>query len=302
MVDGGIGRVICAIPALEAFNKKNDMVVLTGFLEPFINRRDIKVYGLNHQYLWEDIIKKGELIHPEPYWDHQYYNQQTHLIQSFYKQLGLKVPKDIPKPNIQLQDMEIQWANDLLGNLKKKEKKDKVIIYQPHGASATYRKEPTEQVIDQSNRSLEFDTTNLIEEQLKETYTVITMSHLKPLTIHTPQGQQQCNLRQWMALIHGCDGVVGIDSCAQHLAYTFDKPAFIIYGGTYPDNLAYPLKHTVWKKEGFPIEYNPIRLPNNSMIQIYNENALKLDEIEHKDLQDNIRNWVKRIGDTNGLD
>ena len=122
MIDGGIGRVVCSIPAVETFSSINNygINVVTSWLEPYLNNKKIRrVYHISHQYLWDDVIKKSELIHPEPYWDHDYYNQKLHLIQAFYKCLGLEVPKDIPKPNIYLQDMEVNLCKKFLKDVKK---------------------------------------------------------------------------------------------------------------------------------------------------------------------------------------
>lgn len=302
LVDGGIGRVICSIPAIEEYAKKNEVVVVTSCPEAYLNKTNVKVYNINHQHLWEDIIRHTELLHPEPYWDYEYYTQKTHLIQSFYNTLGLKVPKQVSRPNIKLQQLEIDWAKDLINKYKKEKSKDKFIVFQPFGAAAKYHgtnlvqgqplPEDTK-IIDETNRSLPLSTAKMIEKNLQKDYTVLVMSHLTPVMLNNNGQQQQLNLRQWMALISQADYVIGIDSCAQHIAYAFDKPGFFVYGGTYQDNLAYN-GNTTWSKKGFPKEYNPIRLPSNPMMAIptYNEGAMDLCGQEEQQLNQLIKDWL----------
>lgn len=310
MLDGGVGRIICTIPAVEEYIKqsKDKVVVISGWLEPYLNnKKPTRVYHMQQSYLWEDVIKNSELLHPEPYWDHQYYNQKHHLIQSFYKTLGLKIPEEIVRPNIVLQDMEIEWAKQLI-NADGKNKGKKVIVFQPHGAGArmiggncndpncTHQHgEGEKKIIDESNRSLDIETTDYLIKNLNEDYKVINMSHLSPLTFGGPNMQQPqtANIRHWMAIINQADYVIGIDSCAQHIAYAFNKPGFFIYGGTHKENLSYK-EHTTWSKPGYPKEYNPIRLPANPMlaIPIYNEGAMNLSQKEREDILGKIKTFL----------
>ena len=303
LVDGGIGRVICSIPAIEEYAKTNEVVVVTSYPEAYLNKTNVKVYNINHQHLWEDIIRHTELLHPEPYWDYEYYTQQTHLIQSFYKTLGLKIPKILPRPHIKLQQQEIDWAKDLVNKYKKEKGKTKFIVFQPFGAAARYHGTGVMQgqplpedtkVVDETNRSLPLSTAKIIEKNLQQDHTVLVMSHLTPVMLNQPNGQQQpLSLRQWMAIISQADYVIGIDSCAQHLAYAFNIPGFFVYGGTYQENLAYK-EHVTWAKKGFPHEYNPIRLPSNPMMAIptYNEGAIDLCGQEEQHLNTLIKDWL----------
>jgi hypothetical protein len=71
---------------------------------------------------------------------------------------------------------------------------------------------------------------------------------------------QDLGLRGIISIIKHCDGFIGCDSVGQHLAYIFDKPSVIFIGGTDPSNITYP-GQTILKKEGYPKEYNPYRLP-----------------------------------------
>jgi len=302
MIDGGIGRTICAIPAINELAKKENITVVATWLEPFFNNKNLKrTYHVGQPYIWEDIIKQGILIHPEPYEDHEYYNQEMHLIQAFYKDLGLEPPKELPKIELPLQDVEIKMARESLKNLKEKHKKDKVIIFQPFGASmntcSTTCKNPTEEDYeDISNRSLKFSTTLKIIEELKKYAVVIVMASINCSTLKNIEGVEipQLQLRNWFSLIKEADYVIGCDSVAQHITYAYDKPGFFVYGGTYIENVGYPiLKHFV--KEGYPKEYNPMRIPSNAMqmVPVFNEGAMGFSEEEEQKLIDELLKFIE---------
>ena len=86
-INGGAGRVLCAIPALEHYKKNIDpdvVVVSEGWDELYMTSsvRD-NVYNVNHKRLFEDKLRDRELITLEPYRMNAYFNQKCNLIQAF---------------------------------------------------------------------------------------------------------------------------------------------------------------------------------------------------------------------------
>ena len=49
----------------------------------------------------------------------------------------------------------------------------------------------------------------------------------------------QANLLQWMGIIKSCDYFLGCDSMGQHYAHALNKPATVIIGSTFPENISY---------------------------------------------------------------
>jgi hypothetical protein len=105
-INGGAGRVISSIPALEELDKRNELagIVCEGGMEVFLGHPTLqhKAWDVNHKGLFENLIKDNECVTPEPYRDYEYYNQRSSLQQSFYYQIvGERVSKNI-KPTFVL--------------------------------------------------------------------------------------------------------------------------------------------------------------------------------------------------------
>ena len=81
-IDGGAGRAICAIPALEKYARLHpdeDWNIIIGgwdtlyFGNPLLQER---TYSMDLKGIFKNLIKDSQIIHPEPYTLWQYYNQQ----------------------------------------------------------------------------------------------------------------------------------------------------------------------------------------------------------------------------------
>ena len=86
-INGGAGRVLCSIPALERYAETHDdfVIVSESWDELYLNNpvlRD-KTYSVGHKGLFEDHLKDKEIVSPEPYRINQYFNQECNLIQAF---------------------------------------------------------------------------------------------------------------------------------------------------------------------------------------------------------------------------
>ena len=76
-INGGAGRVISSIPALEELDKRNELagIVCEGGMEVFLGHPTLKhkAWDVNHKGLFENLIKDNECVTPEPYRDYEYY-------------------------------------------------------------------------------------------------------------------------------------------------------------------------------------------------------------------------------------
>ena len=79
-INGGAGRVLCAIPALEHYKKHIDpdvVVVSEGWDELYMTSSiRNNVFNVNHKQLFEDKLKDKELLTLEPYRMNAYFNQK----------------------------------------------------------------------------------------------------------------------------------------------------------------------------------------------------------------------------------
>jgi hypothetical protein len=67
----------------------------------------------------------------------------------------------------------------------------------------------------------------------------------------------------------------------------------VFIGGTDENNISYPNKHLILKKEGYPKEYNPFRIPNNNHIVFANEGAMDFTDEEESEFINKIKEFMK---------
>ena len=83
-ISGGAGRVLCSIPALEKYYKKhgnNFYIYSESGMEFFAGNKKLQdlTYTPDTKDVFEHIIRPNNLITPEPYREHGYYNQKRSL-------------------------------------------------------------------------------------------------------------------------------------------------------------------------------------------------------------------------------
>ncbi|ATV46240.1 hypothetical protein [Lake Baikal phage Baikal-20-5m-C28] len=286
-INGGAGRVLCAIPALEHHILNIDPtapIIAEAWMDLFLTSKIIRnnVYNLNHNGLF-DILKDRELISPEPYRLNAYFNQKANLIQAFDILINQDVnATEIPKTknlNVELGKADIAVAKNLLNEAKGHLQREKVIVFQPFGSGARI---DGSYIIDTSGRSFEVDDIKKIVKELNKNYAIILMSDIKipssePMNVMTPEG---LNLLQWAALISEADYFLGCDSVGQHMANAVGKPSTVIIGATYPENITYPenKKFNIIDNGKEDRVYSPIRIAFDMIADRNNENLMKLSD------------------------
>jgi len=260
-INGGAGRVLCAIPALLKYYKNNGpnfYIFTESGLDFFVGIPELQdlTFTPEHKGVFEDYIKPNELISPEPYRDHGYYNQKRHLIEAFdYLINGSEDHTDLENIKIVLNKQEEINALDAIVNAKKHQGKEKTIVIQPFGRSA----EPKHnEVIDVMSRSLTLSSYKKIIDELHKKYNVIYMGENNEVDDTT--FKVQTSLRQWAAIIEACDYFIGCDSVGQHMAKAFDKPGTVILGSTFAENTSYKDYFQILRKPNTEIRYFPIRI------------------------------------------
>jgi ADP-heptose:LPS heptosyltransferase len=268
-IDGGIGRVICATPALRSFatnHPNSKLIVISSWPDVFWHNPYVrKCYKLDHPYLWDDVIRYGNFLHPEPYHSHLYYNQKHHLIDSFNFLINGDVPLPSRQPQLFLHNDEIAWAKQLLAHVKKETQRDIIAAYQPYGAGAVVA------TCDNSNRSLLKATVETIANESRKVG-FINCSHI--FIDCKNVWNQQFTLRELFAIVSVCDFVVGVDSSLAHIGAAFQKKGVSILGSTYAQNIGYEFYNT-FQRPGFPRSYIPNRFHG---FLDENAEAMNLDE------------------------
>jgi len=256
IIDGGLGRVITAIPALEKSVENNpDCTILTQGWTPIFwgNKKLINnIFDCATKGIFER-IKYTKIIKPEPYYNSEYLQGKIHLIDAWNQEINNNNDK-LSLPKIRLSKAEIHGASFIRNNYY-----SKIIAFQPFGSTAIIDKDG---VKDSSHRSLNKETTESIIKFLKDQgYGIWLVSdRVAPFIDYSNlMGVGSNNLREVLSLLSYCDYFIGIDSCGQHMARVLNIPGTVIMGGTNTINTSYPDYFNILN-DRHDKEYMPYRL------------------------------------------
>ena len=302
-LDGGAGRVICAIPALEKYAKKNpdkDFGIIIGGWDTlmFGNRLlQDKTYSMDVKGIFNLLIKDNQVIHPEPYLLWEYYNQKCALVEGFDKIIyETDDHSDLEPPHLYLAKAEEKGAANLMAQIESKQSKNKTIVIQPFGRSARV---DNGDIIDDSTRSLEPNVYYKLVKKLSQKYNIILMAEpdfcqavaQEDTISEKPQG----DLRLWSALIEASDYFIGCDSLGQHMARAFDKPGTVILGSTYAENITYSDWFNIIENEDIPKTYSPIRACgfDSHLADRLNDRLMDFSDDQINEIYSNIAKHIK---------
>lgn len=267
VIDGGAGRLITAMPALEKYarlNPEDDFRVLTAAWEslmwchPMLQQR---TFNINQKGMFDLHMRHRRLVHPEPYMLHDYYNQRIHLTQAFDREINQTTDhSDLGVPKLWLSQQEIAKAKQTMRELKHAQHKSHVTVIQPYGSGMVLRGDRPH---DPTHRSLDVDFYLQLAHALSKHSVVIFFGEQQfahPGDSHSVNFfDAQPDLRMYAALISQCDHFVGIDSVGQHMARSFHKPGTVIMSSTFETNVSYAGHFCIHRNKYQPT-YVPIRI------------------------------------------
>lgn len=287
IIDGGAGRLVAAVPALEKYamlNPTDQFIVMTAGWEsvywghPLLQPR---TFSVNQKGVFDLHMKHNRLVHPEPYMQHEYYNQQLHIIQAFDREINQTHDhSDLDKPNLYISQNERMRVRQILHDLKHKHNKQRVIVVQPYGSGMTmHNGRPT----DPTHRSLDVDFYLQLAYQLSKNNLIIYFGEKD--YFHPGDSfsinffDVQPDLRLYMTLIAECDYFIGVDSVGQHMALSFNKPGMVILGSTFEQNISYKSHFKIYRNKFTPT-YVPIRISavDCEFANNLNENVMQFDD------------------------
>ena len=138
-INGGAGRMISSVPAFEKYLEESDdkdfIIVCEGGTDVFKGhpKLDDRAYDIWHKGLFKDYLKNREIVTTEPYRVWEYYNQQCSIAQAFDTQINNKGIRELPKPTLRLSKDELLHGRSIVNEVKKKLKKEKLVVFQPFG-------------------------------------------------------------------------------------------------------------------------------------------------------------------------
>ena len=299
-INGGAGRVLCSMPGLEKYAKTHDdfIIVSESWTELYMTNKTLRdhVYTGWKQDLFREQLRDKEIISPEPYRLNAYFTQRANLIQAFdmlINDLGDEVPETAPI-NIDLSKEEQITGYNLVDEVRKFTGKDKVVVFQPFGQSV---KNEGQFIYDTSGRS--FEMTNVVDllKELNNNYAVIAMTQLEIPSWQQEMGiamPKDMSLNQWMGVINAADYFLGCDSVGQHMAHAMKKPATVVIGATFPENISYPgnKKFTIIDVGEGKRRYQPIRLAQDECADRNNEDLMVINNDTIKKIMKSIKNAI----------
>lgn len=258
MVEGGIGRVISAVPAVEELASKEEVIVVTHWADVFANNPKIKrLYQPNSPYLFEDVIQKNDVICPEPYHLPAYYRDEIHLVNAFHKLINGNEPEGVDEPSLYLRRDEINSGETIIQSIKQKNDNKPVIAFQFVGAGFN-----PQSMFDPTNRSLPEWITKRIVEEIDAIF--INCGHIG-LPIPRVITKENTPIRELFSIINSVDYVIGIDSFMCHVAAAFKKAGTFFYGSTSPKQLGYSRFQNI-QRAGYPKGHKPFRFAHDEKV------------------------------------
>jgi hypothetical protein len=298
-LNGGYGRMLSSIPALENYANESDdkdfIIVCEGGTDVFKGhpQLDDRAFDVWHKKLFIDKIKDRDVVSLEPYRIWEYYNQKCNISQAFDIEINNKGIRSLNKPALYLSKEELLIGKKIINDVKEKLNKNKVIVLQPFGRGI---QNIDDYLIDPSGRSIDLEDLKCLIKKLQENdFAILMMSEVildfsKDKFKSEVAIPQNMSLRQWSAAIKYADHFLGCDSVGQHISYSTETPSTIITGTTYPINVSYPDCDyfeiiDLGKNERV---YDPIRIMPDESVSRNNENLMTMNEEIHNYVIDKV--------------
>ena len=248
-LDGGLGRIITAIPALLKYHQNHPneewYITIPGweFITWGFPELQERTFSPEAKGTFDLYWKADRIISPEPYRLPAYYRNEISLREAFDVCINDSTDhSDLPPMQLNLSMQERRSAYDIIKRSKKKHPKGKTIVIQPYGSTATPHPSG---VFDDSLRSIPQKMLDYFIDNLSKNYNIIFMGAKDFHDIRTYKPDPDPQLRNWAAIIEAADYFIGCDSCGQHMRKAFDKKASVVIAGTHKTNTTYNDFHII---------------------------------------------------------
>ena len=248
-LDGGLGRIITAIPALLKYSQNHQdeewYIMIPGwdFITWGIPELQERTFNPDARGSFDLFWKADHIISPEPYRLPAYYRNEISLREAFDVEInGSTDHSDLPPMQLNISFQEKRRAYEIIEEARNKHKKSKTIVLQPYGSTATPH---ASGIFDDSLRSIPEPMLNYFVKELSKDYNLIFMGAKEFYNLKTYKPDPDPNLREWAAIIGAADYFVGCDSCGQHICKALNKKASVMIAGTHRMNVTYEGFHII---------------------------------------------------------
>jgi hypothetical protein len=289
-VDGGIGRCISSTGAVEKYaleNSDKEVNVVSSFNYVFDGLEGInRVYPIGTPFLYEDHIKNGEFVEPEPYNDSSYYREEKHIASVFNKLLN--GDDSFIAPKMIFNDNELAEAKGFIDSMKQETGK-KVVLIQPWGSQGgkIIKDEKGEEkiMVDESYRSFGSGFAKKLNDRLvEEGFIPFYIKNPDQAGFKDGKTFNGLPVRKLIALIPFVDGVIACDSFLHHASASLGSPVptIVLWGATSDKNLGY--EEQVNFKSDKKVFYEPNRIPHDHSFYVNKNkgcNEFKLELVDN---------------------
>ena len=248
-LDGGLGRIITAIPALLKYSQNHPdeewYIMIPGwdFVTWGIPELQERTFNPDARGSFDLFWKADQVISPEPYRLPAYYRNEISLREAFDVEInGSTDHSDLPPMQLNISFQEKRIAYEIIEKAKSQHKKSKTIVLQPYGSTATPH---ASGIFDDSLRSIPEPMLNYFVKELSKDYNLIFMGAKEFYNLKTYKPDPDPNLREWAAIIGAADYFVGCDSCGQHICKALHKKASVMIAGTHSVYVTYDGFHII---------------------------------------------------------
>lgn len=253
IIDGGLGRTVASIPALEKFvnNNPDSIIIANYWTQIFWGNKLLTdcVFDSNTKGLF-DRVKNTKIIKPEPYYNSNFLNERINMIQAFDEELNEDIG-NLKKPSLYFSNVELATSRNII------DKNKKTIFIQPFSSTANFI---GNELIDNTSRSLKTNSVNVLLDFLnKNNYQTILFDTKNAIDKNRYQNIDDMNFRMASAVLAQCDYFIGIDSCCNHLGYALEIPGTTFFGGSSVKNYGYEDWFKIIKPND-EVKYYPFRL------------------------------------------
>ena len=302
-IDGGIGRVITALPALLKYHKNHPneewYVSIMGwdYVPLGIPELQERTFNPDTKGTWENyFMMADEVISPEPYRLPNFYKGRISLAEAFDEIINeTEDHSDLNYENLNLSPSEIRKGQEIIYKAYESQGKEQTIVINPYGSTA--QTNPLG-VYDDTLRSIPEEMFLKLCELLSEDYNIIYMGYRHLLSednkfVYVPQ--PDLHIREWMGVISQVDYVIGCDSVGQHIARATGTQGCVIMGGTNPSNMSYTdYFRIIQRKEA---KYSPMRVSSfhSNLAERLNKECIEYSDDEILDAYEKIKRDLQEI-------
>jgi len=295
-LDGGLGRSITAIPALLKYSQNHPdedwYIMIPGwdFITWGFPELQERTFNPDTKGSFNLFLKADKVITAEPYRIPAYYRNEISMREAFDVCINNSTDhSDLPPMQLKLSLAEKRKAYEVIEKAKSKYQKEKSIVIQPYGSTATPH--PVG-IYDDSLRSMPKNMLDYFIKELSKDYNLIYMGAKE---MHDPRmyrPELEHNLREWAAVIEAVDYFIGCDSCGQHMRKCFNKEASVMLAGTHRVNVTYEGFHIIERDVPFYPDAMRISGFQSHMASRLNEPRL---EFTQKEIEIAYQNIIQNI-------